>query len=567
MKTQGGLAQMLASRGADATTVKAAQQIELVPGAPELLFTQAAQRLATNQGATKKNAQQIRLYCTGGLVHKARGGALAAAQTTRRAGRGDDSMLLHLAPDEYDALTKLWGKPEINPKTGIPEYGFLSKAWKKVKGAVKKVFRSPIFQTVAPIALSIFAPWAAPAIGAALGAAAGSTTAAIVGNAALGAGMGAIAEGREGLLPGALSGGIAGGLGSAAGAKLGLSGTMGDVVGSSLLQGAGSSLSGGDFAEGALEGGLNAAIVRPMQQNLASAGRSALGLDKAPTGGLDLAATGLEVPSPDLSAGPLPGLGGAGYTPPAAGTAGTAQQAITPAAKGDMSQYLLPGLMAAGVVGGAGRSYEEGQPPSTPEGFDTPLPQYELNRQRMSPLSAAAYYTYGQPGAAQTGQRLFLGPEAVAQPPGGLAAATGAGAVGGGSIILPPGNTGAMQRQALTKQGWTFNPTTNEMIPPQAAPKRAAHGALVQGPGTGRSDDIDAKLSDGEYVVDAETVALLGDGSGSAGARRLDEMRKAIRQHKAKKLAKGEFTHKAKAPMKYMGNAALRRSRIAAGRA
>lgn len=82
-----------------------------------------------------------------------------------------------------------------------------------------------------------------------------------------------------------------------------------------------------------------------------------------------------------------------------------------------------------------------------------------------------------------------------------------------------------------------------------AAPK--AEGP-VAGPGTGRSDDIDARLSDGEYVIDAETVALLGDGSTAAGAEILDRMREQIRAHKGKALAKGEFSPPAKAPLDYI---------------
>lgn len=75
---------------------------------------------------------------------------------------------------------------------------------------------------------------------------------------------------------------------------------------------------------------------------------------------------------------------------------------------------------------------------------------------------------------------------------------------------------------------------------------------FAQGPGDGRSDDIDAKLSDGEYVVDAETVALLGNGSIEAGAEALDQMRVALRQHKGKELAKGKFSPAAKSPMDYL---------------
>jgi hypothetical protein len=74
----------------------------------------------------------------------------------------------------------------------------------------------------------------------------------------------------------------------------------------------------------------------------------------------------------------------------------------------------------------------------------------------------------------------------------------------------------------------------------------------VNGAGTGRSDDIPAVLSDGEYVIDAETVALLGDGSNKAGAKKLDELRVKVRKHKGQKLAKGRFSANAKKPEAYL---------------
>jgi hypothetical protein len=93
---------------------------------------------------------------------------------------------------------------------------------------------------------------------------------------------------------------------------------------------------------------------------------------------------------------------------------------------------------------------------------------------------------------------------------------------------------------------------TNEAAPPV----QAAHGGplshYVQGGGTGRSDSIDAKLSDGEYVIDAETVALLGDGSSKAGAQRLDQFRANIRKQKGKALAQGKFSPNARAPEQYL---------------
>ena len=89
----------------------------------------------------------------------------------------------------------------------------------------------------------------------------------------------------------------------------------------------------------------------------------------------------------------------------------------------------------------------------------------------------------------------------------------------------------------------------------------AAGGALgniarfARGAGSGRDDTIDAKLSDGEYVIDAETVALLGDGSNKAGAKMLDKMRSEIRAQKGKVLAKGKISPDAKSPLAYLRGA------------
>ena len=78
----------------------------------------------------------------------------------------------------------------------------------------------------------------------------------------------------------------------------------------------------------------------------------------------------------------------------------------------------------------------------------------------------------------------------------------------------------------------------------------------VNGPGNGRDDVINARLSDGEYVIDAESVSMLGDGSNAAGAEMLDDMRKKLRMHKGKVLAKGEFSPDAKSPLEYMRRSA-----------
>jgi hypothetical protein len=77
----------------------------------------------------------------------------------------------------------------------------------------------------------------------------------------------------------------------------------------------------------------------------------------------------------------------------------------------------------------------------------------------------------------------------------------------------------------------------------------------VKGASDGCKDDVDAKLSHGEYVMDAETVSMLGNGNNDAGARKLDQMRTKLRTHKGKALAKGKFSPNAKRPDQYMRGA------------
>ena len=72
------------------------------------------------------------------------------------------------------------------------------------------------------------------------------------------------------------------------------------------------------------------------------------------------------------------------------------------------------------------------------------------------------------------------------------------------------------------------------------------------GHGDGTSDDIDAKLSGGEYVMDGGTVSMLGNGSNEAGARALDQLRQRVRKHAGKQLVKGKQFMKAKAPEAYL---------------
>jgi hypothetical protein len=61
----------------------------------------------------------------------------------------------------------------------------------------------------------------------------------------------------------------------------------------------------------------------------------------------------------------------------------------------------------------------------------------------------------------------------------------------------------------------------------------------VKGKGDGTSDSIAAMLANGEFVVPADVVSSLGNGSNDAGAKVLDEFLRTIRAHKRKADPKG----------------------------
>ena len=625
IQPQGGLAQMMKSKGASKAMVKQVQQIEDTPGGKELLYTKAAEELMQFQGMPKKDTKKVRLYKYGGAVERAyaEGGKVkAAAARTRAAGRGEDEMLVHMTEEEFGVLKNMWGDPDVNPNTGLPEYGFLSKIWKKVKKVVKKVVSSKIFQVLAPIALSIFAPGLGTAIGGMLTGGGTGLVASTVGNAVLQGGLSAAGGGD--FVKGALSGAITGGLGKVAGGKLanvipGVSETTRGIIGSSLAGGAASSVTGGDFVQGALAGATGE-MMRPMMEGITEKGQKAFGLQDPEAGGI------LAVRTPEdaaiaeagglgevaLASQPALGVEGMPAGQPVGGGDKQQQQITTPettaAAVQDPSlleKYAMPALLAAGALGGG--EYEEPEQPPLPEGWNDPLPLYDMERQ-FSGMDPEGYYTYGQAGSPQSGQHLFMEPQPFAGVPQDPTTPTpGAGAEGGGGMQamiaagqpVPANMVGVAGTAPLTQAGYTQDPATGNWNPPQqlgqglpqarggyqrggefdywsqnadvprAAPTVSAEGRYVKGAGTGRSDDIPARLSDGEYVMDAETVALLGDGSGSAGAKRLDEMRRNLRQHKAQNLKKGGFSHKAKQPHQYMargGMARLRRAMIEAGR-
>lgn len=60
-------------------------------------------------------------------------------------------------------------------------------------------------------------------------------------------------------------------------------------------------------------------------------------------------------------------------------------------------------------------------------------------------------------------------------------------------------------------------------------------GGYLDGDTDGHADKIDAKLSDGEYVLSADVVSGLGNGNNRSGAKKLDNLQNNVRKQKAVK--------------------------------
>jgi len=85
-------------------------------------------------------------------------------------------------------------------------------------------------------------------------------------------------------------------------------------------------------------------------------------------------------------------------------------------------------------------------------------------------------------------------------------------------------------------------------------PEFLSEGGLhhfVKGGGTGTSDSVPAMLANGEFVIPADVVSSLGDGSNDSGAKILDEFLVTIREHKQSHDAK-HLPPDSKGPLGYL---------------
>jgi hypothetical protein len=120
-----------------------------------------------------------------------------------------------------------------------------------------------------------------------------------------------------------------------------------------------------------------------------------------------------------------------------------------------------------------------------------------------------------------------------------------------GRVMNPADNLGlgqGMKKGGLSQAHTVHSHHTNPVINDRVDFRK---GSAVNGAGDGQSDDIPAWLADGEYVMDAELVSMLGNGSNKAGAKVLDQFREDIRAHK-RSAPLGKIPPKAKSPLNYL---------------
>jgi len=404
------------------------------------------------------------------------------AQHMAARGRGPDTMLMHVAPDEVARLQEVararGGSLTVNPDTGLVEAGFFS----GIKNAVSKVTSSPI---------------GALALGAALG------PAGWAGMSALGA-AGTVG-GLAALSSGSLKQGLVSGLGAYGGANL-----------YSGLVNAGATATGDAAVNAGMEQSLQAktadvAAQNAVQQQVAQQAVQDQAVQQA---GIEAAKQkAAETSVTTALSNPQLALEGAKDIVTGGGI--TSLQAAMPT--GTSLGYNA--AMAATPF--VNESIEEAKQNNNLDEVKAPpslIRPYELNRTARSGDGLSAKYQPGQ----DTSQRKWFddtwkegtpyeapGPEYKKMADGGVTAFP----YGDSVIQLAGGGLGSLG-------GYSDG------------------GRMLKGPGDGMSDNIPAviggkqpaRLADGEFVVPADVVSHLGNGSTDAGAKQLYKMMDRIRQ-------------------------------------
>jgi len=479
-----------------------------------------------------------------------------AAEHLKSKGRGPDTELVHMTPGEIKGLRQLalahGGDLTINPETGLPEAGFLSK----------------ILPVVAAAAATYFtAGAAAPALEASLA----GTAMAGYGGILAGAGAGALIGGASSALQGgdfgrgALFGGIGGGISGGLGAYD--ANAAFDASQQAVLRGgeqATTQLAGQTAADTGRQGFMNAAQSNTDQAFLNSMtpqqvqAQAVINPQTMPNLTAD-ARTALQADVLN-AANPTDVVRSAGMGNVAANaTAPTSYYSGLGSGMNDMAQK-------AAILAAPGLGAQMGLNPSNTG--QVPTGQSTSTLKTLSPNFHAYEPARPNPYAADT----YTYPDYRKKPYTGMAGG-GAIAFANRGIVDLPRSSGAdvgtysdadpntRNLDAYNAALYKFNKANKKAgikAPVQfkqaqalgdveeAAAGGVMHGIggysdggrMLKGPGDGMSDSIPAvigskqpaRLADGEFVVPADVVSHLGNGSTDAGAKRLYGMMDKIRK-------------------------------------
>ena len=473
------------------------------------------------------------------------------AKHVQQKGRGKDKMLVHMTPREVQGLQALakanGGSLTINPETGLAEAGFLE----------------DVLPIVAMAAATYFtAGAAAPALSTALGSTmAGGIAAGSLAGAGVG-GIGAAVQGKDvgkGALYGGIGGAISGGMGAYDGA-----------ASADLFSGAGATPSPDVVNKVALDASVTGQI--PGESGAALTPVQQAALD--PNAGLAGTTPGMPSPPVPPTAPPSPAelakqnLVGESYAvprDPTAGYAGTERGIVTPSV---MPQTPTPppsyySKLGSGIGDTATKGFIQAAPGigatigmNTPEGPPGTEPYKSAstlspNFQGYTPRQPKPYYEAQYTRYAADGGLMALAPGGLTEEKkkkqrASLTADRTMAAMGADQAGLAMLNnaryganmTGASPLKSSMSLGDLPNPVGAARGGLADLGGYSDGGRMLKGPGDGMSDSIPAqigrkqpaRLADGEFVVPADVVSHLGNGSTDAGAKRLYAMMDRARQ-------------------------------------
>lgn len=477
----------------------------------------------------------------------------AAAQHIAQKGRGRDRMLVHMSPREVQGLQALakakGGQLSINPETGLPEAGFLENLLPIVAAAAATYFTAGA-ATPMLVSAGMGPTSAAILAGAGSGALIGGGSAAIQGG---NVGQAALTGGIGGALGGAM-GAFGGGAETATGTGLKAAAPTGPttpglnpnipVAASNQLTGA-ATIS--PTTGGLIDPLARASTAVPPPASYIPSGSITAATPVSPTtaSALETASRANALANANLSTGV--GMPPAPVTPQV-----SPNLAKTPAAEKGFWSGLSDWQKAGVTTAGAALTAEMAKQPSSgyvEEDYTSPLQRISPNFQAQQPVQPNPYYRARYPVYAKEGG--LMGLAAGGQPAGPVERMSAMDQQRG---MYPQGMIDKTQYAVPTQRPASMevvksdydtgvNPITG-MQPMNMARGGIADlggysdgGRMLKGPGDGMSDSIPAtigrrqpaRLADGEFVVPADVVSHLGNGSTDAGARKLYAMMDKVR--------------------------------------